>query len=550
MSKTFPSDTVFGRYVLLDKVGEGGMGTVYRARDTQLNRTVAIKVLHPREGMSASTWNDRKARLLREAQAAAALRHASIITLFDVGEVNGVPFLAMELIAGRTLRELQQAPGGLRRDDVLEWLRSVASALAVAHAAVIVHRDIKPENVMVRGDGLAKVLDFGIARSVNFEDGSSAQATPQLPTLTRDGVIIGTAAYMSPEQIGGEPLDGRADQFAWGVMAYELLSGRLPWGPSADSMVIVSAILTKPIPPLDTLVPTLSPAVVTVISRALTKNRTGRYASMDEVLALWPARLSDASRSFSSPTASLSSENRLRVESAGTEAITNQGVAPPSTPHPNGGEKIVSRRGQVAFVVAVVGALLVLGSASLYRHEARRAGALANARATPVDAAVSQATITLLDLPLPLSTNAAALAAYQEGLVAFRDGVLAADRSFEQAVTLDPALAEADVRRTMLLLGSADSDEQAQTLSAYRHALAARDRLSERDRALMEALEPVLLRQPADWPAAARVGTMRTSQRFWAECCCSKRGCRTRQGLLPTPSISTVGRPWRGPTSS
>ncbi len=235
-----PGET-FGRYQLLEPLGRGAMGEVYSAYDTVLHRKVALKVLtlssDPATFGSTPSSSNGAARILREARAAAGIAHPNAVSIYDVGEVDGVSFLAMELVAGRTLRTFIGDPSvPLARR--IRWVTDVARALGAAHALGLVHRDIKPENVMVRDDGLVKVLDFGIARrAITKEEAAAAgpldrAALEKLAishgTLTAEGVVVGTPMYMAPEQMRGEALDGRTDQFAWGVLAHEVLTRQAP----------------------------------------------------------------------------------------------------------------------------------------------------------------------------------------------------------------------------------------------------------------------------------------------------------------------------------
>ncbi len=276
-----PGDT-FDRYTIEAPLGQGGMGCVYRAHDTRLGRRVALKVISdgPRDGRAHA---DANARLLREARAAAALDHPNAISIFDVGEHEGTPFIVMELVSGRTLRDAIGDPS-FPAATCIAKLGDVARALAAAHGRGLVHRDIKPENVMVRDDGVVKVLDFGIARrQTGSVDPHAATETPALRTLTIDGVKLGTPFYMAPEQIRGHALDGRADQFAWGVLAFELLAGRLPWGESGDALAVVASVLTDRVDrgPLERAA--VPRAVQEVILRALEKRPDDRFATMDDV---------------------------------------------------------------------------------------------------------------------------------------------------------------------------------------------------------------------------------------------------------------------------
>jgi serine/threonine protein kinase len=284
-----PGDLV-EHFQVVALLGEGGMGQVYLARDTRLQRSVALKIVHSADAGSAS-GTDGAARLRREAQSAAALAHPNVETIYEVGQVRsaaeerGRPFIAMELVKGRSLRAFVGDPSvaiGTR----VRWLTDVARALSAAHAAGLVHRDIKPENVMVREDGVVKVLDFGIARRAPAPSVSSTSSTEaqMLPSLTAKGVAIGTPYYMAPEQMRREPLDGRSDQFAWGVVAYELLSGTPPWGRLVDALELVSKILSEAPPSLAEVAPGVPPHVADVVARAMAKNKGARFPSMDAII--------------------------------------------------------------------------------------------------------------------------------------------------------------------------------------------------------------------------------------------------------------------------
>jgi serine/threonine-protein kinase len=269
-----PGDT-FERYTIEALIGQGGMGCVYRAYDPRLDRRVALKVIS--QGLAPATAN---ARLLREARAAAALDHPNAVAIFDVGEIDGAPYIVMELVEGHTLR---RAPGDALPSVTTRvgQLADIARALAAAHERDLVHRDIKPENVMVRDDGMVKVLDFGIARRTGGT--VDPRSDTALPTITVEGVRLGTPVYMAPEQIRGDELDGRADQFAWGVLAYELLAGELPWRGAGDALAVMASALTDPVDPLALEQSGVSPAITRVVLRALEKRPEDRFASMDEL---------------------------------------------------------------------------------------------------------------------------------------------------------------------------------------------------------------------------------------------------------------------------
>jgi anti-sigma factor RsiW len=269
--------SLLGRYVVGEALGEGGMGTVYIARDPELARNVALKVV----AHAALDSDAQRKRLVREARAAAQLQHPNVVTIFDVGQIEEATYLAMELVAGKSLRAYvgDAAVPVARR---VGWLIDVAKALDVAHAHGLVHRDIKPENVMVRSDGVIKVVDFGIARRLDLHEGDPREARTHSTVTDRDAVV-GTPMYMAPEQLRGEAVDARCDQFAWGVLAYELLTGVRPW--SGKGLSLVSQILSADLPRLalagGAAVP---PALEAIVRRATAKVAGDRFGGMGEVV--------------------------------------------------------------------------------------------------------------------------------------------------------------------------------------------------------------------------------------------------------------------------
>jgi eukaryotic-like serine/threonine-protein kinase len=255
-------------YRLEGEIGRGGMGVVYRAVDTRLGRTIAIKML-PAE---ATADPDRHRRFVQEARAASALNHPHIVTIHDIDEDAGTTFIAMELVEGTPLDRII-AQGALPVATALEYGAQVAAALAAAHANGIVHRDIKPANIMITRDGRAKVLDFGLAKLV--ERAPSEETMSALGT--RPGLIMGTAAYMSPEQAEGRPVDARSDIFSFGAVLYEMLTGRRPFVGTSE-LGTITAILRDEPAPLRTLRSDVPADVQAIVDRCLTKDAAARYA--------------------------------------------------------------------------------------------------------------------------------------------------------------------------------------------------------------------------------------------------------------------------------
>jgi serine/threonine-protein kinase len=278
------------RYTLLGLLGRGGMGYVYRAHDTRLHRNVALKLLRVPPSGSPESDADRTAsiaRMMREARAAAALEHPNIVTIYDVGEVSlgegegPSCFISMELIEGTPLHRCI-GRGGIPLTTRVGWLCDIARALAFAHEHGIIHRDVKPDNVMIRQDGVVKVLDFGLARRA--AGAASRPGQESLPTLTEEGGVVGTPRYMAPEHMQGAPLDGRADQFSWGVMAYELLSGQSPWPGAEDSIQVIAHVLTHEPTLLSVIDPSLPSGLVAIVHRSMARDRADRYESMDALV--------------------------------------------------------------------------------------------------------------------------------------------------------------------------------------------------------------------------------------------------------------------------
>ena len=270
-----PSDARFGQYEIRRTLGAGGMGTVYLADDTRLNRKVAIKILTPG---TADGGGD--ARLLREAQAAAALDHPNICAIYEVGETDGSAFIVMQYVEGETLADrMQRKP--LSLDEALEIAVAVAEGLAEAQSRGIIHRDVKPQNVMISNRGQVKILDFGLAKLVD-DGGGLAQEVETQAALTQAGAIVGTLPYMSPEQVKGEMLDARSDIFSFGALLYEMISGRRLFA-AKTSAETIAAILTADPAPLSSGAVPVPAALERIVRKCTHKHREQRYRTMGEV---------------------------------------------------------------------------------------------------------------------------------------------------------------------------------------------------------------------------------------------------------------------------
>jgi Tol biopolymer transport system component len=266
------SGTRLGVYEITAPIGAGGMGEVYRARDARLGRDVAIKVL----GAEYSADVTRLTRFEQEARAVSSLNHPHIVSIFDVGTAEGHSYLVMEMVEGRSLRELLEG-GALPLKKALNIAAQVADGLAKAHAAGIVHRDLKPENVMVNADGFAKVLDFGLVKLAGTQVNTLATVTAAMPA-TSPGMVLGTVGYMSPEQARGKEVDFRSDQFSFGTMFYEMVTGARPFVRESSAQTLAAIIEDDP-KPVSELNPKVPLAVRWIIERCMAKDAEERYAS-------------------------------------------------------------------------------------------------------------------------------------------------------------------------------------------------------------------------------------------------------------------------------
>ncbi len=264
-------------YKLLEKLGAGGMGEIYKAEDTRLHRVVAIKILSP----AVAADPERRKRFLQEAQAASALNHPNIITVYDIVSEAETQCMVMEYVAGKTLRDVIP-PGGLPVAQALQYAVQIAGALGAAHLAGIIHRDLKPSNVMITPSNLVKILDFGLAKFLDPLPSSSEAPTVDQAQLTREGSILGTVSYMSPEQAEGKRVDARSDIFAFGSVLYEMLTGKRAFE-GTSGISTLSAILRDEVKPIYEIAPDVPPLLEQIVLRCLQKDAGARWQSMQQV---------------------------------------------------------------------------------------------------------------------------------------------------------------------------------------------------------------------------------------------------------------------------
>ncbi len=280
MNKELEANTTLSHYRIVSKIGAGGMGEIYRARDTRLRRDVAIKILPENLMRDASAIE----RFIREAHAASALNHPNILTIFDIGEHDKTHFIATEFVEGQTLRQKMQS-SSLKIAETLDIAVQVSSALIAAHEAGIVHRDIKPENIMLRNDGFVKILDFGIAKLTEREpQKSDAEAATLIQSATAPGMILGTIAYMSPEQARGLEVDARSDIFSLGIVLYEMIAGCPPFAGASVADVIAAILKSEP-KKFSEFVKNVPSELEWSIAKALSKVRDERYQTVKDLLA-------------------------------------------------------------------------------------------------------------------------------------------------------------------------------------------------------------------------------------------------------------------------
>jgi eukaryotic-like serine/threonine-protein kinase len=373
MNKELPAGSTLSHYCIVSKIGAGGMGEVYLAQDTKLDRQVALKILPA----DLAANQDRMRRFVQEAKAAAALTHPNIATIHEIGEADGVNFIAMEFIDGATLREkIHQKQTDLRK--LLRYLQHVAEGLAKAHAAGIVHRDLKPDNIMITRDGHAKILDFGLAKLIEQQPmtgvDSSEVATAVMPQHSTPGTVMGTFGYMSPEQAQGKTkeIDQRSDIFSFGCILFEAATGKKPF--EGESVIkSLHMVVYEQAPPLTDLNPSAPAELQRIVRRCLAKDADERYQSIKEVaIELKELRREmEGAGALDTTVPPSIEESSLRPGDVETRSVSAASTQPASIKsEASSAEYIVSgiKRHKLAAVIAV--AALIIGGVSLaaYLH--------------------------------------------------------------------------------------------------------------------------------------------------------------------------------------
>ena len=362
--KRLEENTTINQYKIISAIGKGGMGEVFLAQDTKLDRKVAIKFLNEEFSRDADKLN----RFVQEAKAASALNHPNILTVYEIGEAEGKNYIATEFIEGKTLREHLSANEAMPLNQILKIGVQVSEALSAAHQAGIIHRDIKPENIMIRADGYAKVLDFGLAKLTEKKKSErvSLEGETKAFVQTNPGVVMGTVSYMSPEQARGKETDARTDIWSLGVVLYEMLSGKVPFTGETINHTIVSILEKEPL-----LLENVPDELQRIVRKALTKDKEMRYqTARDLLIDLKNLRRTldiqgELERSvIPNKTDAAASENATQIYAAGAAALTTQGETQTARTQTASGsvsslEYAVTQAKSHRLAAAVVGIILI-----------------------------------------------------------------------------------------------------------------------------------------------------------------------------------------------
>jgi eukaryotic-like serine/threonine-protein kinase len=464
-----PDPARLAHFRIESRLGVGGMGIVYRAVDEKLKRPVALKVL-PEEFAD----RERQRRFLREARSAAAITHPNIATVYDVGEAEGHIFIAMELIEGDTLRE--RIERGLSVAESLLIAKEIARGLGRAHAKGIVHRDLKPENVMISNQDEVKILDFGLAKLDDLGQMSTLSTEQTEENLTLEGRVVGTPAYMSPEQTLGEVVDARSDIFSFGIVLFEMLTGTRPFHGATAIAVMMSAGRDAPKRPSE-LNPMVPVEVDRIVGRCLEKVSALRYANGDELRSVLDAV--NGARSSLSGATTLSAAPRMAS----------------SGPPASGAAKSQWARARLLGGFIAVASLLTAGVLALRpKHDV----SVETTAARGDESAPSPSVIGLLDSPPPATKSPEAAAEYRRAMTDIRDAIRPPQTALRRAVQLDPEFAAAHLRLAMWWMLPPTSTRE------YGEALRLRDRLDARDNEILYAEEPAAAGVPSNLVEAER----------------------------------------------
>jgi serine/threonine protein kinase/tetratricopeptide (TPR) repeat protein len=368
--------TRLGRYEIRSKIGEGGMGEVYLAQDTKLDRKVALKILPA----DLAANQDRMRRFVQEAKAAAALNHPNIAHIYEIGEAHGTHFIAMEFVDGETLHERIHR----EKSELKVWLRhllQVAEGLAKAHASGIVHRDLKPDNIMITRDGHAKILDFGLAKLLETKPESAAEmgeaATAMMPVEhSTPGVVMGTVGYMSPEQARAKPVDQRSDIFSFGCLLYEAATGRKPF--AGDSIVdTLHKIIYDPAPAITDFNPAASPELQRVIRKCLAKEPDKRYQTIRDTANDLEELLEEMKGASNIERSVAPSTNTSSTIGSTGDDVRAESTASINQQPASSAEYVITRIKQHKLTVVIALVVLVVGAAGLFLYLRARKNAVA-----------------------------------------------------------------------------------------------------------------------------------------------------------------------------